>query len=506
MNNHALVIKVLEKLASLGLSEICILPGSRNAPIIEVLKQSTGFDIKVMHEEREAAFYAYKRSHAGKRLCAIVTTSGSAVAEAYPAVIEAYYQNCPFVIISADRPKSYRGSGSPQSIEQAHLFAKYADSFDLDDASQIESMQMGMDKAIHINLCFDEPLKSPLTEKLYFQPANYQSEKHFDSKTISLDCQFPLVLVSELESETEKQQALRFLQNHHVPHIVEALSGLGSSQTNPYRLFGPERLIYRFMDEGRFDAVLRIGKVPVSSIWRRLEKKYAHIPVYNFTKYPFAGLARQSQSYNSLNIEMPKIEGQKEVLQRITQHKENCLQILEKYPLSEPAMHWHLSKIMPANSLLYLGNSLPIRYWQHFQSGSQSYSLQANRGANGIDGQVASFIACAAANQINIALLGDQTMMYSESALHFLETDKNYQILCMNNRGGQIFSRMYEGNYYINSHNKSFAHLAAYHDLNYKKISDARELTWQDTSCFFELQPCLKQSHDFWKEYESLKF
>ncbi len=59
--------------------------------------------------------------------CAVVTTSGTAVAELLPAVIEAHYQRRPLLVISADRPVRFRGTGAPQAIEQAGIFENYVE-------------------------------------------------------------------------------------------------------------------------------------------------------------------------------------------------------------------------------------------------------------------------------------------------------------------------------------------------------------------------------------------
>jgi 2-succinyl-5-enolpyruvyl-6-hydroxy-3-cyclohexene-1-carboxylate synthase len=83
------------------------------------------------------------------RPAAVVTTSGTAVAELLPAVVEAHYSSLPLVLITADRPERFHGSGAPQAIEQAGIFGPYA-------ATSIESWDRT--KPLHINIEFDEPL------------------------------------------------------------------------------------------------------------------------------------------------------------------------------------------------------------------------------------------------------------------------------------------------------------------------------------------------------------
>src|SRR5207302_8955141 len=92
-------------------------------------------------DERSAAFFALGRAKLTGRPAAVVTTSGTAVAELLPAAIEAHYSGTPLVLITADRPARYRGTGSPQSIEQEEIFGVYA-----------------RGSVTHINVEFDEPL------------------------------------------------------------------------------------------------------------------------------------------------------------------------------------------------------------------------------------------------------------------------------------------------------------------------------------------------------------
>lgn len=100
-------------------------------------------------DERSAAFFALGRTKQQRRPAAVVTTSGTAVAELLPAVIEAYYSSSPLILITADRPARYHGTGAPQAIEQIAIFGDYA-------ATSIDGWSRA--KPLHINIEFDEPL------------------------------------------------------------------------------------------------------------------------------------------------------------------------------------------------------------------------------------------------------------------------------------------------------------------------------------------------------------
>ena len=109
-----------------GVREFCVCAGSRNAPLLAVLGASDARLFSFV-DERSAAFFALGRIKLHGAPVAVVTTSGTAVAELLPAAIEAYYSGLPLVLITADRPARFRGTGAPQTIEQVGIFGVYAD-------------------------------------------------------------------------------------------------------------------------------------------------------------------------------------------------------------------------------------------------------------------------------------------------------------------------------------------------------------------------------------------
>ncbi len=145
MTNIEAARRVIERVRGAGVSDFCVCGGSRNAPLIEVL----GTDVYAFTDERSAAFFALGRAKRDGKPVAVVTTSGTAAAELLPATIEAFYAGVPLVLITADRPARFRGTGAPQSIEQVGLFGDYATT---------EVDRWNRRSPLHINIEFDEPL------------------------------------------------------------------------------------------------------------------------------------------------------------------------------------------------------------------------------------------------------------------------------------------------------------------------------------------------------------
>jgi len=127
----ALATDVLESCSSAGVCEFCVCAGARNVALVVALERSTGCRVWHFFEERSAAFFALGRMMKTGKPVAVVTTSGTAVAELLPATVEAFYQSLPLVLLTADRPPSFRGTGAPQAIEQVGIFSGYAHCLDV---------------------------------------------------------------------------------------------------------------------------------------------------------------------------------------------------------------------------------------------------------------------------------------------------------------------------------------------------------------------------------------
>ena len=223
LRNIDLVKTVLQTLKKLRVQDVIVCAGARNIPLVQGLdwqvehsNSKEGFHITSYFEERSAAFYALGKAKASGHPVAIVTTSGTAVAELFPAVIEAYYQNIPLIVITADRPKTYRGSGAPQAIDQAHLFQKYVEaSLDWDIFQTDFSLTWSGRKPIHFNICFDEPLVDG--DFAQAQATETQIERIYSEPSLDsvITCLNPLVIVSEIRN-SERSMIVEFIKQHNL--------------------------------------------------------------------------------------------------------------------------------------------------------------------------------------------------------------------------------------------------------------------------------------------------
>lgn len=184
---------LIASLAQLGLKHLVFAPGSRSAPLVyaaDLLSEAFALKLHVRHDERSAAFTALGLNKAGE-LAAVVTTSGTASAHLLAAAMESYHSRLPLLLLTADRPKSLRGTGANQTTLQAGLYEPFVGaSFDFDafDSSEAQILYLqdialrskavlSEGKAVHLNLGFSEPLTPAANSNLASAGQNFQNLK-----------------------------------------------------------------------------------------------------------------------------------------------------------------------------------------------------------------------------------------------------------------------------------------------------------------------------------------
>ena len=126
VNSNFICAKLfVDQLANDGLKNVCISPGSRSTPLASAFAENKKIKSFVNIDERSSAFFALGIAKSTNLPVAIVTTSGTAVAELYPAIIEAFQSRVPLIICTADRPVYLRYSGANQTINQENIFTNH---------------------------------------------------------------------------------------------------------------------------------------------------------------------------------------------------------------------------------------------------------------------------------------------------------------------------------------------------------------------------------------------
>ncbi len=529
--NLALAYQAVELLCRAGVREFVLCSGSRCVPLLAAISQAETVRCFNYFSERAGAFFALGRIKQSRNPVAIVTTSGTAVAELYPACIEAYYSGLPLVLVTADRPKTFRGTGAPQAIEQFPFFGKHlAAEFDLDHLEQLPDDLKILDRGpVHLNLCFDEPLLSvnPTPWKPQVRGGSSRSVVKSESPVL-LDFiaqhRSPIVLLGRIPAP-EQKPVTQFLLELKAPIYAESLSMLREEPKLSHLILRSGDSLLKALD---FDSVIRIGSIPTTSFWRDLERdsKFSRIPVLSLSPEKFTGLARGSTLLNLNTTALPAVQFKHPktdmIVERDRSRAEKLSHLLLKFPRAEASLMATLSSIIKNDAFVYLGNSLPIREWDLAAEFSPNRRrIEANRGANGIDGQLSTFFGAIGEESDAWCVLGDLTTMYEMEApaiLPQLGFKGSIRLVVINNHGGRIFERLPEFRNFlrgtsgaaamIQPHSfcfESWASLWGFEYLSLKECSNLRLVADKlPRNIVLELNPDADESEMFWEGYKSL--
>jgi 2-succinyl-5-enolpyruvyl-6-hydroxy-3-cyclohexene-1-carboxylate synthase len=514
--NLARSARLLERLAAAGVAELCLCPGGRNSPIVLAAQRARGVVSYSFFEERSAAFFALGRARASGAPVAVVTTSGTAAAELLPATVEAYYSGVPLVLVTADRPAAYRHTGAPQTIEQVGLFGIYAPTvFDgerLDDELDLAAWDAA--GPVHVNICFDEPLvEGPVPETAVTVRARTTAARGANAGplvTFFARVRRPLVLVGPLDA-ADRAPVRDFLLRYAAPVYAEPASGLREEPAlADLLLTSGEGALTR----ADVDGVLRVGGVPTVRLWRDLEGRLAHLPVCAVARTPFPGLTRASLVRGDpgailQSIVVPAVDraATRALIAADRARAERLAPLWERYPHAEPTLLRAISGLVPAGALVYLGNSLPIREWDlAAERRPRSWDVGANRGVNGIDGQLSTFFGMCRPGRENWAVVGDLTALYDLSAPWVLpQLDVGpIRIVVVNNGGGQIFAWLSPHAGLRNEHRRELSGWAALWELPHHRWETVPGAAPADAHAVIELLPDREQTARFWQACDAL--
>ena len=443
--NTRIIRSTLTALARMGVAEVCVAAGARNAPLITALMESEGVKIWSFFEERCAAFFALGRIQADRQPVAVLTTSGTAAAELLPAVIEAHYQGLPLVLITADRPLRYRGSGAPQAIEQKDLFGSYVSAcLDVADGTSLSWPTRLGSQPLHINVCLEEPLDAVQEGIDFLAHHSQRVPETAKAPVFMLSGEATVVVVSGLHPSDAREVAT-VLARLGLPVIAEATSNLLGTwldRPNLDRLLLPaSEATFRSL---KIKQIIRIGGIPSFRWWRDLEDR-PDVWVTNISHLTFSGLARTKNVQTLPWAALDSLALLNLVPARPGRDKLDVSRWLNKHPLSEPAWVREITAKFSAFDRVFIGNSLPIREMNLAMScPEQGVEFFANRGANGIDGIVSAWLGASASSRSSWLIIGDLSALYDLAAPWILPQlpQGNRRLVVINNGGGKIFSRV----------------------------------------------------------------
>lgn len=478
-----------------GVRQFYISPGSRSTPLTLAASKHPQARCRMIYDERSAAFQALGYARYSGIPAALICTSGTAVANYYPAVIEAAQDMVPLVVLSADRPPLLRDCGANQTIQQQHIFGHYVREFvempvpqaSLPPRFVVSRLEQALFKArspvpgpVHINFPFAEPLTpAPPQAEAPDYAKQIQALKlpHTCYHTAALSKGTPvfsllsqcqgLFIIGRLPHHTEKQAILDLAHQLKWPVFADPLSNLRAElDTQDYGISNYDLLLRQStfketLTNAQFEVVLHLGQGFVSKALLQFLERYLtqhpHCQYIQVTSNP----RPQDPTYQvAQHIVQDPTDFAKAVLntphpgastrrpspieKELTAEQEGVQSYLKdwarKAPWSELKMI-HLGLQNLGNLPLFVGNSMVIRDVDSLLT-HQTMLLIGSRGTSGIDGNIAMLAGVISAAQTPCALLcGDLTLYHDLNSLGTLsDLPAGAILIVINNGGGGIFS------------------------------------------------------------------
>ena len=460
---------VVQQLVNTGVEFVALAPGSRNGPISLALVAAEKQGLLSVHvriDERSAAFLALGAAIRTGKPTAVLTTSGTAVANVFPAIVEAKYAGIPFIVLTADRPASVQGTGANQVIVQREIFGNYvsrsieiaSDSLTIETTSAREAIRDRINSVlsaatrnrspVHLNIGLAEPLV-PVSDFVFEHKKNLQNETVITPENISTEFLTRKGLIvaggTNIEFLNYAQQlgeALDWPVIVEPPHI-----GVGAGMVSH-----PSTLLSLNSTNLKPEVVLTVGRVGLSRQVNELVKKGSviiscavpSIVTNSPAKQRISGLFRIPAKQNNKAWKQVWDAAGKaahQVVQKVlNENKEiSALHVIDS-----------LMKNLPSNSHLHLASSLTARDFELLNSPELNspfslgqVSVSMNRGVNGIDGVAATAMGTAlSAKTPTYAVLGDIAALHdlSSFAIPSLEAKPDITFVITDNNGGAIFS------------------------------------------------------------------
>jgi len=459
-----------------GMRTVVISPGSRNAPLIFTFTRHDKLQCLSITDERSAAYVALGIAMQTKQPVGLVCTSGTAALNYAPAIAEAYYQNIPLVVITADRPAEWIDQADGQTIRQSEIYRNYIKqsiSLPVETAndsdfwffkrSVSEALNMAMHAPmgpVHINVPLREPLYNPLPQP----SADIQIVKSVESPLLLNSAQFDQLLsrwdsierkmiVCGFDTVDEAQcKALTLLSaNPSVVIVAENLSNLHGEMV----IASPERFFASLSEEEatafRPDLLITLGKSAVSGRLKKYLRKYSpaehwhilptqsHVDTYQGLTHTI--VASPGPLLRSLIESEARSDSQyRDVLLTKEMHlREKHNEMVKRFPYSDMTVYAAILHKIPADCNLHLANSTPVRYSQLFH-GKTEVLYHCNRGTSGIDGCVSTAAGSSLASaKPTILITGDLSFVYDSNGLWNKYLKGNFKVIVINNGGGNIF-------------------------------------------------------------------
>ncbi|WP_318389966.1 2-succinyl-5-enolpyruvyl-6-hydroxy-3-cyclohexene-1-carboxylic-acid synthase [Enterobacter sp.] len=504
---------ILEALSRHGVSHICIAPGSRSTPLTLAAAENRAFVHHTHFDERGLGHLALGLAKVSQAPVAVIVTSGTAVANLYPALIEAGLTGEKLILLTADRPPELIDCGANQAIRQPGMFASHpSQTLSLPRPTQdiparwlvstldnmLGSLHSG---AVHINCPFAEPLYGELDDTgLSWQQGLgdwWQSDKPWlrESSRLMSETQRDWffwrqkrgVIVAGRMSADEGKRVAEWAQTLGWPLIGDVLSQTGQPLPCADLWLGNARTVTEL---AQAQIVIQLGS---SLTGKRLlqwqatcePEEYWLVDNLQGRLDPAHHRGRRLVSTVADWLEQHPAQPRQPWCTAIPDVSQQAWQAVAatRETFGEAQLAHRLAEYLPEQGQLFLGNSLVVRLVDALGQLPAGYPVYSNRGASGIDGLLSTAAGVQRASaKPTLAIVGDLSALYDLNALALLrQVPAPFVLIVVNNNGGQIFSLLptpqsERERFYQMPQNVHFDHAAAMFGLNYHRPEDWQAL------------------------------
>ena len=444
MNTSTSLARVIvRQLIEAGISDAVISPGSRNAPISLAMFAASEKGLLKLHiriDERSAAYFALGLAKASGRPVPIICTSGTAVANYHPAVLEAHHSNVPLLVLTADRPANLRRTGANQTTEQARIFGGAVRYF-ADVSGGVFPLELPLDSLhrgpVHLNLQFEEPLLpddgSDWLAEIKIAPKAKPIGK--SAGTLKVNTARGVLVIGHDRGGLSVAEVSQIATDLNWPVISEdpllfpaAISHAALFLFSPAirKNLAPDTavVIGRTTLSRSVNALISAAKSQIV-----IDPRMATVDTYRVADQRF--------------FAAPKVEAKPadsewlEQWQKLSQRTSKLVAEISNW--SESALARELSANL--SGTVFIASSRPIRDIESFATARSGIETFANRGLAGIDGNISTALGIATARESATAIIGDLAFLHDLTGL-VGNTSANLRIIAINNDGGGIFSTL----------------------------------------------------------------
>lgn len=441
---------IVKQLIENGVADVVLSPGSRNAPLSIALfaaEQKGLIKIHMRIDERTGGFFALGIAKASSRPVAVVCTSGTAVANYHPAVLEAHHSQVPLLVITADRPERLRQSGANQTTLQTKIFGE-ATPFALDisdsDYDLSDAFEALLNGPIHLNVQFDEPLLPDDEDDWLRDVTQGDAAKSTQPKlrNLMITESRGVVVVGHDRGGLGVKEISNFAKSIGWPLVSEDPLSFPTSVPHASLFLTSLKIRQALQPE----VVIVIGRTTLSRSMNALiasakreiaiDPRIAMIDINRNADQIFLAIPSVTRN-NALDEAWSALWNS---------YADETFRLVEDLPAwSEASIARTVAKMLPNESTLFVSSSRPIRDLEGFATSRGNVETFANRGLAGIDGNISTALGIASQRSSTVAVLGDLSFLHDVTGL-IGAGDINLRLLIINNDGGGIFSTLPQHN------------------------------------------------------------